>query len=72
MRVLITLARDAGRTFTRRQLIDAAFGFDYDGGDRTIDTHVWSLRRKLAAMDGTTEWITTVHGYGYRFEERLT
>jgi two-component system response regulator AdeR len=64
-RLLETLARHPGRTFTRDELIARTFGPDYDGLDRTVDTHVTHLRRKLAASGGTG-FVTTVHGLGYR------
>lgn len=64
-RLLETLARHPGRTFTRDELIARTFGPDYDGLDRTVDTHVTHLRRKLAAAGGAA-LVTTVHGLGYR------
>jgi DNA-binding response OmpR family regulator len=47
LRLLEALARHPGRTFTRDELVARAFGPDYDGLDRTIDTHITNLRRKL-------------------------
>jgi two-component system response regulator AdeR len=64
-RLLEALARQPGRTFTRDELVARAFGPDYDGLDRTIDTHVTNLRRKLEA-GSTPRCIVTVHGIGYR------
>ena len=58
----------AGRTFTRDQLINGALGYDFDGFDRTIDTHVSNLRRKLKFPQRTDRYIKTVYGIGYRFE----
>lgn len=49
LRLLEALVRHPGRTFTRDELVARAFGPDYDGLDRTIDTHVTNLRRKLAS-----------------------
>ena len=65
LRLLEALARAAGRTMTREQLIRSAFGDDYDGLDRTVDVHVMNLRRKLGAAG---EAIVTVFGAGYRME----
>jgi DNA-binding response OmpR family regulator len=65
LRLLDALARAAGRTMTREQLIRSAFGDDYDGLDRTVDVHVMNLRRKLGAAG---ESIVTVFGTGYRME----
>ena len=65
-RLLDALARAAGRTMTREQLIRSAFGDDYEGLDRTVDVHVMNLRRKLG---GAGDTIATVFGVGYRMEK---
>jgi DNA-binding response OmpR family regulator len=65
LRLLEALVRHPGRTFTRDELVARAFGPDYDGLDRTIDTHVTNLRRKLAAP-ASGGHIVTVHGIGYK------
>ena len=46
-RMLTLLMREPGRTFSRDQIIDRVFGYDFDGFDRTVDVHVSNLRRKL-------------------------
>jgi DNA-binding response OmpR family regulator len=63
--LLLLLARHPGRSFSRSYLLDQIWGEDYEGGDRTVDTHVVRLRRKLGAIG---ERIATVWGVGYRFE----
>ena len=63
-RLLETLARAAGRTFTRQELVERALGDDYDGLDRTVDVHVMNLRKKLGEAGKA---IVTVFGVGYRF-----
>ena len=64
---LITLfARSPGRVFTRDILMDVIWGQEYYGIDRTVDTHVSRLRRKLGKFG---EHIETVHGVGYRFKD---
>jgi DNA-binding response OmpR family regulator len=63
--LLLILARHPGRSFSRAYLLDQIWGQDYEGGDRTVDTHVVRLRRKLGAVG---ERIATVWGVGYRFE----
>jgi DNA-binding response OmpR family regulator len=64
---LITLfARSPGRVFTRDILMDVIWGHEYYGIDRTVDTHVSRLRRKLGESG---KHIETVHGVGYRFKE---
>ena len=66
-RLLALLMRQPGRTFTRDEIISRALGDDFDGFDRTVDAHVSSLRRKLAATPGgPTRLIQTVYGSGYR------
>jgi DNA-binding response OmpR family regulator len=63
--VLSTLAAKPDKTFSRDELIAKAFGDDYEGFDRTIDTYVKNLRRKLGG-DSSNDYIRTVHGFGYR------
>ena len=67
LRLLVLLIREPGRTFSREQIIDRVFGYDYDGFDRTVDAHVANLRRKLAANGDEADHIHTVYGVGYRF-----
>ena len=62
--LLVFLMRSPGRVHTREGLLDAVWGHDYVGYDRTVDTHVRRLRKKLGAAAGTIE---TVRGVGYRF-----
>jgi DNA-binding response OmpR family regulator len=68
LRLLEALARSPGRAFTRTELVERAFGWDYEGMERTVDVHVKNLRRKLGprTVDGEP-WIETVFGTGYRF-----
>jgi len=65
-RLITLLVREPGRTFTREQIIDRVFGYDFDGFDRTVDAHMSSLRRKVDAVPGTAKRIQTVYGSGYR------
>jgi two-component system OmpR family response regulator len=64
-RLLDALVHHAGRVFTREELVAHVFGPDYDGVDRTVDTHVTNLRRKLAAHSAE-RFVLTVHGMGYK------
>ena len=66
-RLLALLMREPGRTFTRDQIIDGVFGYDFDGFDRTVDAHVSNLRRKLEADPEKPRYIHTIYGVGYRF-----
>jgi two-component system, OmpR family, alkaline phosphatase synthesis response regulator PhoP len=61
--LLLTLAGQPGRVFTREQLLQQAWGFDYYGQTRTVDVHIAHLRKK---MDGGTVIIETVTGVGYK------
>jgi len=61
--LLLTLASQPGRVFTREQLLQMAWGFDFYGQTRTVDVHVAHLRKKL---EGCTIKIETVTGVGYK------
>ncbi|MEW9503083.1 response regulator transcription factor [Jeotgalibacillus marinus] len=65
--LLYTLARSPGKIFTRDQLIEKIWGFDYEGDDRTVDTQIKRLRKNLSDMDNQME-IKTVRGLGYKLE----
>jgi DNA-binding response OmpR family regulator len=65
--LLVALAGEPGRILSRQQLIDAAFGDDFDGFERTIDVHIKNLRSKMAAAGlPETAGIATVYGFGYK------
>lgn len=65
--LLALLARSSGRSYSREQLLEEVWGFDYYGDVRTVDTHVNRLRDKLRADDAPS-YIKTVWGVGYKFE----
>ncbi len=69
MELLYHLATHPNRVFTRDQLLDEVWGFDYYGDSRTVDVHVKRLREKI---DGVSEkWeLKTVWGVGYKFESK--
>ncbi len=67
-RVLEVLAREPGRAFSRSELLDRVFGYDYEGVERTVDVHVMNLRRKIEPEPGKPRYVGTVAGVGYRFE----
>lgn len=65
--LLFYLASNPNRVFTRDQLLDEIWGFDYYGDSRTIDVHIKRLRGKLCGI--SKQWdLTTVWGVGYKFE----
>lgn len=66
-RLLATMMQQPGRVFSRKSLITHAFGDDFVGFDRTVDTHVANLRRKIENGSGKSRCIQTVYGEGYRF-----
>ncbi len=66
-KLLCTMAKSPGRTFSRNDLIDLALGEDYLGFDRSIDSHIKNLRQKIETDTKNCRYILTVHGVGYRF-----
>jgi DNA-binding response OmpR family regulator len=66
-KLLETLGREPNRAFTRLELVQRVFGFDYDGLERTVDAHIMNLRKKLEPLTGRLTYIQTVYGVGYRF-----
>ena len=67
MELLYHLASSPNRVFTRNQLLDEVWGFDYFGDSRTVDVHVKRLREKLEGV--SDKWsLKTVWGVGYKFE----
>ena len=63
-----TLANNPNKVFTRDNLLDSLWGFDYFGDSRTVDSHIKRLRSKLDAVDHPTWSIKTIWGVGYKFE----
>ena len=63
--LLACLARSRGRVKTREQLIETIAERDYDGLDRSIDVHIWSLRRKLGDDPKNPQFIRTIRAVGY-------
>ena len=61
------LASHRGRVFTRDALLDRVWGYDFFGGDRTVDVHIRRLRSKIE--DANHSFIDTVRNIGYRFKE---
>ena len=67
LELIYHLASNPNRVYTRDQLLDEVWGFDYYGDSRTVDVHVKRLREKLENI--STEWsLKTVWGVGYKFE----
>lgn len=66
-KLLVTLAHYPNKVFTREELIASAFGEDFEGYDRTIDSHIKNLRQKLETDPKEPYYIKTIHGVGYKF-----
>ena len=64
--VLVALARVPGRVYSRYELINRVRGYEFEGYERTVDSHVKNLRRKIEADQSEPELIETVLGAGYR------
>ena len=69
LELLYFLAENKNQVFTREQLLDKIWGYEYVGDSRTVDVHIKRIREKL--NKGDESWsIKTVHGVGYKFETR--
>jgi len=64
------LAKNRGRVFSRDALLNEVWGYDYFGGDRTVDVHIRRLRNKIEDLDHT--FIETVRNIGYKFKETVS
>ena len=69
-KILFILAGRPGIVFSRLQLLKAALEDEYMGYERTMDSHIRNLRRKLGDDPANPRYIQTVYGFGYRFGER--
>ena len=68
LELLYHLAKTPNRVYTRNQLLDEVWGFDYFGDSRTVDVHVKRLREKLDTVDNVNWSLKTVWGVGYKVE----
>jgi DNA-binding response OmpR family regulator len=66
--LLVCLARNKGIVLSRDLILERVWGWDYDGGTRTVDVHVRWLREKIESDPANPSRIVTVRGVGYRFE----
>lgn len=67
-KLLTTLSRYPGRVYSRMELVEKVLGYDFEGYERAIDSHVKNLRAKLGDDPKESRFIHTVFGVGYRFE----
>ena len=69
--LLLFFARSPGQVFRRTQLLDQVWGFGHEGYEHTVNSHINRLRSKLQAADASCEYIKTVWGVGYKFNDEL-
>ncbi|ADB75027.1 response regulator transcription factor [Geodermatophilus obscurus] len=67
--LLLELATERGRVFSREELLERVWGYDYFGDSRLVDVHVRRLRKKVEADPAAPTVVTTVRGMGYRLPE---
>ncbi len=67
--LLQALMQNSGYVFTRSELIERALGYSYESIERTLDTHIKNLRRKIGDDPKSPQYIQTVYGVGYRLAE---
>jgi len=67
-KILIALLINPGQVFSREQLVNKAFGIDYDGFDRTVDTHIKNIRSKIEDDPKHPKYIISIYGMGYKFQ----
>lgn len=67
-KILIALLTNPGQVFSREQLVNKAFGTDYDGFDRTVDTHIKNIRYKIEDNSKKPRYIISIYGMGYKFQ----
>jgi two-component system alkaline phosphatase synthesis response regulator PhoP len=67
--LLEKLMKTPGRVFTRDELLESIWGYDYIGETRTVDVHIRQLRKKIEKDDKNPELILTVRGIGYKFKQ---
>jgi len=65
-KILLTMVKYPNKTFTREELISMALGDDFEGFDRTVDTHIKNLRQKIEDDPKEPKYLITIHGIGYR------
>jgi DNA-binding response OmpR family regulator len=67
--LLEIMIKQPGRVFSRLELLELAFGYDYQGFERTVDVHMMNLRKKIESDPAHPRYVQTVYGVGYKFED---
>ncbi len=70
--LLKVFMQNPGKAFTRMELIEQVFGYTYDNLDRTVDSHIKNLRKKIEPDSSNPTYILTVYGVGYRLWDERT
>jgi DNA-binding response OmpR family regulator len=68
--LLLLFARNPGRAYSRQELLDEVWGYQYNGYSHTVNTHINRLRNKIEPDPSSPRFVKTVWGVGYRFAER--
>jgi len=68
--LLLLFARNPGRAYSRQELLDEVWGYQYEGYSHTVNTHINRLRNKIEPDPSSPRYVKTVWGVGYRFAER--
>ena len=66
--LLVFLARNKGFVFSRSQILEKVWGYDFAGDTRTVDVHIRWLRQKIEADPNNPRYLITVRGAGYKLE----
>jgi DNA-binding response OmpR family regulator len=69
--LLILLASNPGKSYSRKRLLNLVWGYDFDGYEHTVNSHINRLRGKIEASISNPKYILTTWGVGYRFNEEL-
>lgn len=67
--LLLLFAKNPGRVFSREDLLEKIWGYDFLGETRTVDVHIRNLRKRIELDDSNPKFIKTVRGIGYKFRE---
>ena len=67
--LLVVLASNAGVAMSRERLLDLVWGYDFDGGDRTLDVHIRRLRMKIEGAGSCGPFFHTLRRFGYKFSD---
>ncbi len=69
--LLLQFAQNPGRVYSRQQLLDLVWGYGHDGYEHTVNSHINRLRAKIERDPTNPEYVLTVWGVGYKFNDRL-